>query len=149
MSWTYTALKAADTAAGANANLATAAATLNAQTTTQTVNVPVGTLYGYLLMNGIMGTLSAWAAKNPGDTTGSLGVIQALQAMLTSPNITTVEMTDATTAATVTGMLGTLVTNKIITSAHQSAVLALASQTVPVWQPAVTVADIQIARAQP
>jgi hypothetical protein len=144
--WTFAALKAADPGGD---DLATIAATLNAETVTQTIDVPISTVQGYMLVNGIVAAADAWAMAHPDDTTGVLAVIRSLEGLLASPHLTVVEMTSPAIAASVTTMLGVLAAASIMTSDQRDAVLAMASATVPKWQPAVTAGDIQTARAQP
>ncbi len=149
MSWTFAQVKAADAAAGANPNITTAAATLNAQTTTTIVDVPVGEVEGYLLVNGILPAMQAWAAAHPTDTTGVLAVIESMQALVSAPTLETVAMSNPATNAAVTKMVGALAAAGLMTSAQASALLEMATVTIPVWQPPITPGDIQTARAQP
>ncbi|MDE1905007.1 MAG: hypothetical protein KGH75_00970 [Rhodospirillales bacterium] len=144
MAWTDTQLAAAYSAlTSAPATLADAVTALNAQTTNITIDVPVGTIYGNLLLTGVWAQMVAWAKANPSDTTGALAVIDAMQAMLTSPNIPDVTMSNPTTAALISGMLAKLVSSSVITQTQEAAILALASATVAVWQPAVIISDLQ------
>jgi hypothetical protein len=143
--WTLAELKAADP----GGDITSAAAALNAQTVAQTIDVPISTVEGYMLVNGIIAAADAWAMAHPDDTTGVLAVIRSLEGLLASPHLTVVEMSDTTIAAAVTTMLATLVAASIMTSEQRDAVLAMASASVPKWQPAITAGDIQTARAQP
>jgi hypothetical protein len=141
--WTLAELKAADP----GGDITTAAATLNAQTVTQTIDVPISTVEGYMLVNGIIAAADAWATAHPDDTTGVLAVIRSLEGLLASPHLTVVEMTSPTIAASVTTMLGALVAASIMTSDQRDAVLAMASASVPVWSPVVGPLDLATARA--
>ena len=149
MTWTLAQLKAGDVAAGANPDITAAAAALNAQTTTETVDVPISAVEGYLLINGILPAMQAWAAAHPADTTGVLAVIESIQALVSAPTLQAVAMSDPATNAAVTKMLGALTAAGLMTSAQEATVLAMATATVPIWQPTITPGDIQTARAQP
>jgi hypothetical protein len=140
----YASLKAVDP----GGDLASAVATLVAQTVTVAVDVPISTVAGYMLVNGIVAAADAWATAHADDTTGVLGVIRSLEGLLASPHLSVVEMSDAGIAAAVTSMLGALVSAEIMSGAQQAAILAMSSATVPKW-PGLTAGDIQTARAQP
>ena len=148
MSWTYAQVKAADAAQGI-ADITLAAEGLNKQTTAATVDVPRATVEGYLLLNGILPGMQEWAAAHPTDTTGVLAAVQDLEDLIAAQDLAQIAMSDPATNAAVTKMLGALVTAGLMTSAQQSALLAMASAQVPVWQPTLLPGDIQTARAQP
>lgn len=147
MAWTYAALKAADVAAGANPNLTAAMAAINAQTHVVAVDVSTSSLYGLMLLDGAWIGMQAWLAANQTDT-ATMPYVKIIQALLSSPSVQNIDMSDPVKSAAITGMLQAMVNGGAITPTQQSGMLALASKTVPVWQPAVTEGDIQTARTQ-
>lgn len=102
-------------------------AALLAETVTSAVDVPISAVGGYMLARGITAAADAWAAAHPTDTTGVLVAVRSLLGLLASPHLTTVEMSNLTTAAAVEQMLGGMVTAGIMTSTQQAEILALAS----------------------
>lgn len=153
--WTPAKLKAAYAALSPTpASLSAAAETLNAQTVPVTVDVPVQSVAGYLATVGKLGALVAWASSPPtGASAAAVAAAVELAFALQHPQTVPVfMMTDSTVAAGVEAWLAALVTPASgmtgpIDSADQTAILALASQTVPAWQPAVTAGDVQTALA--
>ena len=153
--WTPAQLKAAYQALSpAPASYEAAVTTLNAQTTTVTVAVPIAALAAYLGLNGKLGALKAFAASPPsGASAESVAAAQGLWEMISSPGaFPPFDMADATVASAIQAMLAALVSPGTgitgpITSTDQTAILALATQTVPTWQPAVTAGDVQTALA--
>lgn len=151
--WTPAQVKTAYSALNpAPANLTDAIATLNAQTTQIAVDVPVQSVAAYLGLQGKLAAFIAWAATPPtGASAASVTAAQelafALQHPLTFP---TFEMTNSTVVAQMEGWLSALVAPGTgvtgpITSADQTAILALGSATVPVWQPALDGGALQLA----
>ena len=153
--WTPAQLKAAYQALSpAPASYEAAAATLNAQTTTVTVSVPIADVAAYLGLAGKLGALEAFAKSPPsGASAESIAAAQGLWEMISSPAaFPPFNMTDATVASAINAMLTALVSPGTgitgpIDSTDQATILGLASQTVPVWQPAVTAGDVQTALA--
>jgi hypothetical protein len=144
--WTYADLKAADPGGD---DLAAIGAALNAETVTLTVDVPITAVSGYMLPRGITAAAEIWLVAHETDTGDVAKAVRSLLGLLTDPRLQVVAMTDPTIAAAVAGMLSGMVAASIITAQQQAEILALASATVPKWQPAITAGDIQTARAQP
>ena len=155
MTWTPAQLKAAYSAISPTpASLEAAATTLNAQTTTVTVPVPIASVAAYLGLVGKLGALEAFATSPPsGASTQAVAAAQGLWEMIQSPAaFPPFDMPDATVAAEVEAMLSALVSpgtgvTAPIDSTDQATILGLATQTVPAWQPAVTAGDVQTALA--
>lgn len=155
--WTLAQVKTAYQALSpAPATLSAAATALNAQTTTQTVNVPLSAVAAYLGIGGTLGPVLAFAASPPsGASVASIQAATGLAFMLQhAASFPAFDTTNPTVLATLTGMLEALVSPGTgitgpITSTDQANILALAQQTVPAWQPALRVGNIQTALAQP
>ena len=153
--WTPAQLKAAYQALSPTpASYEAAAATLNAQTTTVTVSVPIADVAAYLGLAGKLGALEAFAKSPPsGASAESIAAAQGLWEMISSPAaFPPFNMTDATVASAINAMLTALVSPGTgitgpIDSTDQATILGLATQTVSVWQPAVTAGDLQTALA--
>lgn len=103
------------------------AAALVTEAVAVTVDVPIGSVGGYMLARGITAAADAWAAAHPDDATGVLVAIRSLEGLLSSPHLTTVEMTSPAIAAAVTAMLAGMATAGIMTDAQRVEILALAS----------------------
>jgi len=157
MAWTPAQLKVAYQALSpVPASYEAAAATLNAQTTTVTVPVPIASVAAYLGLVGKLGAIEAFAKTPPsGASAQAVAAAQGLWEMIQSPaSFPPFDMPNPTVAASVEAMLAALVSpgtgvTAPINSTDQANILALAQQTVPVWQPALKVGDIQTALAQP
>ncbi len=157
MTWTPAQLKAAYSALSPTpASLEAAATALNAQTTTVTVPVPIASVAAYLGLVGKLGAIEAFAKTPPsGASAQAVAAAQGLWEMIQSPAaFPPFDMPNPTVAASVEAMLAALVSpgtgvTAPINSTDQANILALAQQTVPVWQPALKVGDIQTALAQP
>ena len=155
MTWTPVQLKAAYLALSPTpASLEAAAATLNAQTTTVTVPVPIASVAAYLGLVGKLGAIETFATSPPsGASAQSVAAAQGLWEMIQSPAaFPPFDMPNPTVAAEVEAMLAALVSpgtgvTAPIDSTDQATILGLASQTVSVWQPAVTAGDVQTALA--
>ena len=155
MPWTPAQLKAAYLAISPTpASLEAAAATLNAQTTTVTVPVPIASVAAYLGLVGKLGAIETFATSPPsGASAQSVAAAQGLWEMTQSPAaFPPFDMPNAIVAASVEAMLAALVSpgtgvTAPIDSTDQATILGLASQTMPVWQPAVTAGDVQTALA--
>ena len=153
MTWTPAQLKAAYFALSpAPASLEAAATALNVQTTTVTVPVPIADVAAYLGLVGKLGGIETFAKTPPsGASAQSVAAAQGLWEMISSPAaFPPFDMPDATVAAAVQAMLAALVSpgtgvTAPIDSTDQATILGLASQTVDVWQPAVTAGDVQTA----
>ena len=153
MAWTPAELKVAYQALSPTpASYEAAAATLNAQTTTVTVSVPIMDVAAYLGLAGRLGALESFAKSPPsGASAESIVAAQELWEMISSPDaFPPFNMAEATVASAIEAMLtalaspGTGITGPI-DSTDQATILGLATQTVPAWQPAVTAGDVQTA----
>ena len=151
--WTPAQLKVAYQALSPTpASYEAAAATLNAQTMTMTVSVPIADVAAYLGLVGKLGALEAFAKAPPsGASAESIAAAQGLWQMISSPDaFPPFNMAEATVASAIEAMLtamvspGTGITGPI-DSTYQATILGLATQAVPVWQPAVTAGDVQTA----
>lgn len=149
MTWTYAELKLADAAAGANEDLTVAAAAMNMQTSQVTVDVPIGDVEAYALINGITVAAQDWLAASGAGNVTVARVVRAFLAMIASQRLETVQMTDPEKNATVTQMLGAMTAVGILSTDQEAAILGMATATVPKWNPPVSAGDIQTARAQP
>lgn len=154
--WTDTQLAAAYEALPVQATLTDAAKALNGQTTQVAVDVPVQAVAGYLGNAMKLAGFLQWASAPPiGASPASIAAATELAFAFEHPQLfPTFFMSMAATATQMEGALAALVSSGTgvtgpITATDQAAIMALASATVPVWQPAITSADIQIARAQP
>ena len=151
--WTPAQLKAAYQALSpAPASYEAAAATLNAQTTTVTVSVPIMDVAAYLGLVGKLGAIEAFAKTPPsGASAQAVAAAQGLWEMIQSPAaFPPFDMPNPTVAASVEAMLAALVSPGSgivgpITNADQTAILALGSATVPVWQPPLDGGAMQLA----
>ena len=135
------------------ATLDAAVPTLNAQTTTQAIDVPVQAIAAYLGANMKMASFLAWAASPPsGASAASLAAADELAfAFQHSGLVPSFAMSNPNVATQMEAALAALVdpgTNIAapITSADQTAILALASRTVSVWPEPVQVAHLQMAQ---
>jgi hypothetical protein len=157
MAWSLADLKAADAALSPpQGDPAEAATVLTAQTKAVAVDVTVQSIAGYLGMTGKLTGFMAWAAAPPAGASGTaIAAATALAFAFQHPQLLPVfEMTNPSIAAAMTTWLDALVSPgggiaAPIDAADQTAILSLASATVPVWQPAPSAGDVQTARAQP
>ncbi len=150
--WTLAQVKTAyQTLSPTPASITAAAATLNAQTTTATVDVPVQSVAAYLGVSGKLASLVAWASAPPsGASTAEIVAAQSLVFALMHPQTFPVfAMTVPSINTAMQGWLSDLVTAGVLATADQAAILALSTPTVPIWQPALLPSDIQNALAQP
>ncbi len=153
--WNAAAVKAAYNALSpAPATLADAVIALNNQKTTETVDVPVRAVSGYLEAAGKLAAVAAFANAPPsGASAAAITAAQELMFALEHPqSVPVFEMTNPAIASAVTSWLAALVSPGTgvtgpIDATDQAAILALSTPTVPVWQPAVTAGDIQTALA--
>jgi hypothetical protein len=106
------------------------------------VDVPVSEVVAYLAIQGKLTALKAYAATaSPTAGTNQAGVTAAadLLIVLGTAAITTMRMSDPAIAAGIEALLSALVAdsaNSGITTADQTALLALAATTMPWWQTA-------------
>lgn len=151
MAWTYAQVKAADAALNpAQADPALAAAALNAQTTAlaqPASDIGLGDIQGVLLLSGDWLKIQTEAAKSgaTGATTDPI-TLSILAIQLVQSKAATVAAANWTSFV---GMLQVLEANSVVSSASLTAIQALATMTVPTWQPALLAGDVQTARAQP
>lgn len=153
MAWTYPQIAAAySTLSPVPTNLTDGAATLNAQTKTITIDVPVQMVAGYLGVAGKLASFMQWAGAPPtGASTESISAAAELAFAFEHPTLFPVfQMTNPNVLTIMQSWLGALVSPGVtpapLTTSDQTAILALASQTVLVWQPTITVGDLQTAR---
>ena len=130
-------------------SLLAAAATLNAQTTQITVDVPVQSVAGYLGNAMKLAGFLAWAASPPaGASPASIAAAMELAFAFEHPQLfPTFFMSIPATATQMEAALAALVSPGTgvtgpITATDQAAIMALASAAVPVWEPPVTTGDI-------
>ena len=151
--WTPAQVKAAyDALSPVPANLTDAIATLNAQTATVAVDVPVQNVAAYLGLQGKLWAFIDWAGTPPtGASAASVVAAQELAFALQHPATCPVfAMSNPTVVSLMTTWLEALVSPGTgitgpITSTDQTAILALGSATVPVWQPALDGGAMQLA----
>lgn len=151
MPWTDAQLAAAFNALSpVPATLADGVKVLEAQTTQIAVDVPVQSVAGYLGNAMKLAGFLAWAASPPtGASTASIAAAQELAFAFQHPQLfPTFYMSNPTTATQMQGALAALVSPGSgvagpITAADQAAIIGLAAQTVPVWQPALQIVDLQ------
>jgi hypothetical protein len=129
-----------------------ALAALNAQTRTVTVDVTVQAIAGYLGVAGKLPSFMAWSAAPPsGSSAASVAASASLAFAFEHPQLfPTFAMTDPNVAAAMEVNLAALVSPASgatgpIDASDQTAILALASETQPVWQPALHNGDLQSA----
>ncbi len=131
-------------------SLGGAAATLNSQTTTRTVDVSVQSIAGYLGTNMKLEALIQWATSPPsGASPVSISAAQELAFACQNPgSVPVFEMSNPAVAAQMQTALTAIVSpgsniSGPITAADQSAILGLAQSTSPQWAPPVAVAHLQ------
>lgn len=154
MAWTQADLAAAFNALSpVPASLVAECVALNAQTTTKAVDVPVQAIAAYLGANMKLASFLVWVAAPPaGASAASIGAAGELAFAFEHPQLVpSFDMSIPTIATQMEGALAALVSpgsgvTGPITAADQTALLALASQTVLAWQPPVMVADLQAAQ---
>ena len=155
--WTDTQLATAYGAISpAPTSLLAAAETLNAQTTPVTVDVPVQAVAGYLGNAMKLAGFLQWAAAPPaGASAASIAAATELAFAFEHPQLfPTFYMSVPATATQMEGALAALVSPGTgvtgpITATDQAAIMALASATVPVWEPPVTPLAIYNALGKP
>ncbi len=151
--WTPAQVKAAyDALNPAPANLTDAIAALNAQSQIIAVDVPVQKVAAYLGLQGKLAAFISWAATPPtGASAASVSAAQELAFALQNPATCPIfAMSNLSVMSLMTSWLSALVAPGTgitgpITSADQTALLALGSATVPVWQPALDGGALQLA----
>lgn len=158
MAWTFATLKAADAALpGAPLGLQAAADALNAQTTNAAADMSWSSIRDVLMNNFDWGTLVQTAEASigavlPGASLQTAAIQSAAKAIRecclyggTFKSSNTTVWNRLTAAASLLTPAGV----GAITSASSTAVVALRTPAVKVWQPEVTTGDIQTARGQP
>ena len=151
--WTPAQVKAAyDALSPVPATLTDAIGALNAQTTTVAVDVPVQNVAAYLGLQGKLAAFIGWATTPPtGASAASVTAAQVLAFALQHPATCPVfAMSNPTVVSLMTSWLSALVAPGTgltgpITSTDQTAILALGTATVPVWQPALDGGAMQMA----
>ena len=149
--WTDTQLATAYGALSpAPTSLLAAAKALNTQTTQITVDVPVQSVAGYLGNAMKLAGFLAWSASPPaGASAASIAAATELAFAFEHPQLfPTFYMSNAATATNMESALAALVSPGTgvtgpITATDQAAIMALASVTVPTWQPEVQTAHLQ------
>jgi hypothetical protein len=95
------------------------------------IDVPVGTVEGYLRSRMLMGRIQAFVASPPQGTPAGLAEgLGELLGMLTSPHVQNVMMTDPIVSTDVQQILAGAVAVSLITAAHQTDLLAMGSVTI-------------------
>jgi len=125
-------------------------AALNGNTVEVAVDVPIGEIEGYLRLNGIMSALQAYGTAT--GTTEAGVAARELTGLVMSPHMSVVQMSDPAVATAINNMLDALVTAGQLTSAQQSALLALAVAQTSIaaqlgWPGGVAETDLAVARA--
>ena len=135
------------------ATLVAAVPTLNAQTTTQAIDVPVQSLAAYLGENMKMAPFLAWAASPPAGASAAsiMAAAELAFALQHSGLVPSFAMSNPTIATQMEAALSALVSPGTgvagpITATDQSAILALASRTVSIWPEPVIPAHLQMAQ---
>lgn len=132
------------------ANLTDAATLLNQQTTTVTVPVPISSVAEFFMIEGILMNVLEWSV-NPPSGASSDAVIAAKQLgfILQNPSIIpSINMANSQVNSLVSGWINSLVNpgtgvSGVITSGQAAALLGFSVQTVPVWNPPVSYANLQ------
>ena len=138
----YAALKAALATGGAYAGMTDA----QAVTACNAVNVPIAVdvatenVTKYLGVNGLLPTVVGWAKTAPTppaagltapETQAAITAAQTFGLMLgPPPQWPSMQMSDPTTAAQITGMVQAIVTGGLMPQANATAILAMGTQTV-------------------
>lgn len=150
--WTHAQLKAAYIALGSPADLGAAATTLNAQTVTLS-NQPFAWSSGKAIARrAATGDWSRIVARSrqvpalPPATALDAAILAAINAVEAEDG-DVIDPTNAAEWGAFQGGISALATEGDISSATIAAITALTSPTVPVWEPPVTGADIQNAKA--
>ena len=136
----------------------------NAVTVPVAVDVPTQNVINYLALNGLLPTVRAWANAAPTPTASGLTAAQAQAAVVSAqtfglmigppPMWDTLQMSDPTTHAQITGMVDALVAGGLMPEANATAILGMAVSTVSQaslwgWPLGVTENDLVAARAMP
>ncbi len=144
--WTYAQLASAFNALSPTpTSLISACETLNAQTVPVTIDVPTSAVAAVLALSGSMTALMNWAAAPPAGA-ATEAVQAATLLVFTFEHDTllpTFQMSISSVASKMEADLTALVSASVLTTADQTAVLALASQTVPAWQLPIIVDNLQ------
>lgn len=102
-----------------------------------TVDIPITRVTAYLLLNGIPAKARLFLAAPPaGATTEQLVTAQSLLDLITTPTLTSVQMTNAAVAATVDALLSNLVAIGVMSQADVTNLVALSQTQIPWWQSA-------------
>lgn len=125
-------------------------AALNANTVNVPVDVPIGEIEGYLRLNGLISALQIYGAATGATEAGVAA--RELTGLVMSPHMSVVQMSDPAAAAAIGNMLSALVAAGELTSAQQSALLALAVGQTSIaaqlgWPGGVAETDLVVARA--
>ena len=162
----YAALKAAMATGGAYAGMTDAqiVAALNAVSVAVQVDVPTQSVVDYLALNGLLPTVRSWANASPTPPAAGLTAAQTQAAVVSAqtfglmigppPMWDTLQMSDPTTNAQITGMVDALVTGGLMPQANADAILAMGKTTVSQaslwgWPNGVSENDVVAARAMP
>ena len=166
MSPNYPALKAAMATGGAYAGMTDAAiiSACNGVTVQVAVDVPTQNVINYLALNGLLPTVRSWANAAPTPTVTGLTAAQTQAAVVSAQTIGlmigpppmwgTLQMSDPTINAQITGMVDALVAGGLMPQATATAILAMASSTVSQaslwgWPGGIIENDLIAARAWP
>lgn len=137
-------------------------AALNTANIAVTQDVPVASVEAYFELHGLLMAVQGFIASPPaGASSLSIAAAHGLLAIIQSPHVQTVQMSDPATNATVAAMLGALVNPGTaaapitgpLAAADQSAILAMASGQATSWAAengwpnGLTVNDLVAARA--
>ena len=139
-------------------------AALNAATVSVAVDVPTQSVVNYLALNGLLPTVRGWGNTAPTPTVAGLTAAETEAAVVSAqtlglmigppPMWDTLQMSDPTTNAQITGMVDALVVGGLMPQATASAILGMAVSTVSQaslwgWPGNIIENDLIAARAMP
>jgi hypothetical protein len=132
------------------ATLTEAATLLNQQTTTITVSVPISSVAEFFMIEGILMNIIEWGANPPsGASNEAVVAAKQLGFLLQNPSIIpSINMGNSQVNSLVSGWVNSLVNpgsgvTGVITSGQAAGLLGFSVQTVPVWNPPVSYANLQ------
>jgi hypothetical protein len=150
MTWTYAEIAAAYRALSpVPTSLASAAATLNAQTVAAVLDITTAAIDSVIVPTGEAYAITALGAKA---LSGASPPTQADQVIIAAWNVTrmltqwqTIQTSNPAVLSPVQAALSGLQSAGVLSSASAAAILALINVHVPKWQPPITAGDLQTA----
>ena len=154
MSWTYSQLKAAiGQLSPTPPDVSSIAAAINAQMQQTAQNLQVSDIEKILVPTGELYAITQTAAKTPSGSSPPTAADQVIAAAWAFSRMldrwVTIETSTSTIWTACSSVMSDLETAGLLSAASVTAIGALQLPNAPVWEPAVTVGDVQTAEAQP